>query len=165
MTADDDINTIRQFIWDDHDLGDQATSDALDRLAALLAAKDAEIERLLDEKAALSSRIRVMTTELRTSHECEMRVVRERDEARAEIERLRGLVVEDVNRMNEWRKTCESLEHEIEWLRQALRFYADLGADDIPYHDTINDPPDVGRTARAALAAAAQQPPGEDDKD
>jgi hypothetical protein len=40
-------------------------------------------------------------------------------------------------------------------LREALQFYADLGPDDIPYHDTINDPPDVGRTAREALSRVA----------
>jgi hypothetical protein len=37
--------------------------------------------------------------------------------------------------------------------RTALEEYASLGPDEIPYADTINDPPDIGRTAREALAA------------
>ena len=39
----------------------------------------------------------------------------------------------------------------------ALRFYADLGPDDIPYADTINDPPDIGRVVREALADGGQE--------
>jgi len=81
----------------------------------------------------------------------------------AENERLRGLVVEDVNRMNEWRKTCESLEHEIERLREALEPFAEIP---VSVYGRI-DPVVVCRigrdtivNARAALAAA-QQPPGE----
>jgi hypothetical protein len=52
--------------------------------------------------------------------------------------------------------SCEDYEEAAEQLdaaAKALVFYAELGVDDIPYADTINDPPDVGRTARAALAS------------
>jgi hypothetical protein len=34
----------------------------------------------------------------------------------------------------------------------ALCFYAALDPNEIPYADTINDPPDIGRVAREALA-------------
>lgn len=43
--------------------------------------------------------------------------------------------------------------------RAALEHYAALGPDAVPYADTINDPPDVGRVARQALAAAGGATP------
>ena len=38
--------------------------------------------------------------------------------------------------------------------RLALRCYAALRPDEIPYADEINDPPDIGRVAREALGYA-----------
>ena len=71
-----------------------------------------------------------------------LRAEAERDEARERIQR----------NFEHFNYIAAKAEAEVARLREALEEYADLGSDEIPYADTINDPPDIGRVARAALA-------------